>query len=267
VPPKDFVDSIESVESGNASLHRMTFSDGVVREYKLVLPRNYNPEFTYPLAIGLHGVGGTASSIRTLMKLESGLTPSIMAYPQGLSLGVGTSSAWNAGTCCEPATILQPNDVRFISRLIDNIQTQLRVDKSRVWAIGFSNGGMMAYRLACEISEQITGVGVGSGSLAVGTCTPARKFSVIHIHGELDEDVPLNGGGPYRTQSATYSVDSVANAVGCTNDAAKASANTRVWQCPDSMEMKLVVDTNQGHDWNNNWTDIMAQFLHSHPRS
>jgi len=145
VPPKDFVDSIESVESANASLHQMTFSDGVVREYKLVLPTNYDPQVSYPLAIGLHGIGGTASSIRNAMKLEIGLTPSIVAYPQGLSLGVGTSSAWNAGTCCEPAMILQLNDVGFIYRLIDNIQSQLRVDKSRVWAKGFSNGGMMAY--------------------------------------------------------------------------------------------------------------------------
>ena len=245
----------------------MTFSDGVVREYKLVLPKNYNPQLAYPFAIGLHGVGGTASSIRPLMNIENGLTPAIVAYPQGLSLGVGTSSAWNAGTCCEPATIMQPNDVKFISRLIDNIQTQLRVDKSRVWAIGFSNGGMMAYRLACEISDQITGIGVGSGALTVGECTPTKKFSVIHIHGDGDGDVPLNGGGPYNTRSAFFSISTVAGAVGCTNDAAKANANTQVWQCPDSMEMKLVVDTNQDHVWNSNWTDVMVQFLQSHPRS
>jgi polyhydroxybutyrate depolymerase len=245
----------------------MTFSDGVVREYKLVLPRNYNPELVYPLAIGLHGVGGTASSIRTVMKLESGLTGSIVAYPQGLSMGVGTSASWNAGVCCEPATIFQPNDLRFISRLIDSIQTQLRVDKSRVWAIGFSNGGMMAYRLACEISEQITGVGVGSGSLAVGTCTPARKFSAIHIHGDFDLDVPLNGGGPYNTQSATFSIATVASAVGCTRDVTNVSANSQEWQCPDSLEMKLWIDTNQDHHWNSNWTDIMLQFLQSHPRN
>ena len=267
VLPKDFVDSIESVESDSSSLHRMTFSDGVVREYILELPINYNPQVAYPLAIGLHGVSGTASSARTLMSLESGLTPLIVAYPQGLSLGVGTSPAWNAERCCEPATILQSDDVKFISRLINNIETQLRVDKSRVWAIGFSNGGMMAYRLACEISDQITGVGVGAGALTVGECAPSKKFSVIHIHGDADEDVPLNGGGPYRTQSASFSVEYVASAVGCTNDAARASANIQVWQCPDSMEMKLVIDTNQAHDWNSNWTDLMVQFLQSHPRS
>ena len=245
----------------------MAFSDGVVREYKLVLPANYDPQVAYPLAIGLHGVGGTASSIERLLRLEKGSTPVIAAYPQGKDLGPRTSAAWNAGTCCEPATGLQPNDVKFISRLIDSVESQLRVDKSRVWAIGFSNGGMMAYRLACEISDQITGVGVGAGALTAGECAPTKKFSVIHIHGDLDTDVPFNGGGPYNTRSATYSVGSVASAVGCTNDAARASANIQVWQCPDSMEMKLVVDTNQGHDWNSNWTDIMAQFLQSHPRS
>ena len=264
---QDFVDTIESVESANSSRHRMTFSDGVVREYKLVLPIDYIPQFAYPLVIGLHGLGGTASSIRTAMRLESGLIPSIVVYPQGLSLGFGASSAWNAGICCEPATTIQSNDVKFISRLIDNIENQFQVDKSRVWAIGFSNGGMMAYRLGCELSGQITGIGVGAGSLAVDDCTPTKKFSVIHLHGDLDEVIPLNGGGPHNTRSAALSVQFIANAVGCTTDAAKASANTKVWQCSDSMEMKLVVDTNHGHDWNSNWTDIMAQFLQLHPRS
>ena len=245
----------------------MTFSDGVVREYKLVLPVNYDPRVAYPLAIGLHGVSGMASSIQTVMSLENGSTPVIAAYPQGMNLGPGSSTAWNAGTCCEPATILQSNDVKFISRLIDSIKTQLWVDKSRVWVIGFSNGGMMAYRLACEISDQITGIGVGAGALTVGECLPMKKFSVIHIHGDLDESVPLNGGGPYNTQSATYSVEFVANAVGCVIDAVKTSTNSRQWQCPDSMEMKLVIDTNQVHDWNSNWTEIMVHFLKSHPRS
>ncbi len=232
-----------------------------------MLPTNYDPQVTYPLAIGLHGVGGTASSIRPFMNIENGSTPAIVAYPQGLSLGAGTSSAWNAGTCCEPATLIQPNDVKFISRLIDNIENQFITDKSRVWAIGFSNGGMMAYRLGCEISDQITGIGVGAGSLTVGTCAPNKKFSVIHIHGDLDNDVPMNGGGPYNTQSATYSIETVASAMSCTKDAAKDSANSQQWQCPDTMEMKLVIDANQAHDWNGNWTDTMVQFLQSHPRN
>ena len=267
VPVQDFVDTIESVESANSSRHRMTFSDGVVREYKLVLPVNYDPRFAYPLAIGLHGVGGTTSSIQTVMSLENGLIPAIVVYPQGVSFGIGTSASWNAGTCCEPATTIETNDVKFVSRLIGNIENQFKVDKSRVWAIGFSNGGMMAYRLGCEISDQITGVGVGAGSLTVDDCTPTKKFSAIHIHGDFDEDVPLNGGGPYNTQSATYSIETVASAVGCTKDVTNMSANSQSWQCPDSMEMKLRIDTNQDHHWNSNWTDIMLHFLQSHPRN
>jgi polyhydroxybutyrate depolymerase len=244
----------------------MTFSDGVVREYELLLPANYDPDVEYPLAIGLHGVGGTTSAMRTLTRLESGSIPVIAAYPKGLSLGIGTSSAWNAGTCCKPATTLQPNDVKFVSRLIESIKTQLRVDKSRVWAIGFSNGGMMAYRLGCEISDQITGIGVGAGALTVDECTPTKKFSAIHIYGDRDDTVPLNGGGPYNTLSVMFSIEYVANAVGCIKDAANVSANSQLWQCPDSMEAQLLIDTNQAHDWNSNWTEIMVQFLQSHPR-
>ncbi len=269
VPAKDFIDSVESVElieSYNSSLHRMTFSDGVIREYKLVLPVSYDPLVAYPLAIGLHGLGGTTSTVRTQMNLEKGSTSAIVAYPQGLSIGVGTSSAWNAGTCCSPATLLQTNDIRFISRLIDSIENQFQVDKSRVWAFGFSNGGMMAYRLGCEISDQITGVGVGAGAFTIGDCNPTKKFSVIHIHGDLDDDVPLNGGGRYNTRSAVFSIEFVAQALGCTKDATGESANSQLWKCPDSMDLRLLIDINQDHDWNSNWTEIMVSFLQSHPR-
>ena len=267
VLPNDFVDSIESVESDSSSLHRMIFSDGVVREYILALPINYDPQVAYPLAIGLHGVSGTASSTRMLMSLESGPISLIVAYPLGLNLFSNTSSAWNAGTCCEPATSSQQNDVKFISRLIDSIENQFNVDKSRVWAVGFSNGGMMAYRLGCEISDQITGIGVGAGTLTISGCTPTKKFSVIHIHGDLDDAVPINGGGPYSTPSVVFSVGFVAHALGCTTDLIRESNISQVWLCPNSMEMKLMIDINQDHNWKSNWGGIIVQFLQSHPRS
>jgi len=269
LPVKDFVDSVEwveLVESHNSSLHQMTFSDGVVREYKLVLPVDYDPLIAYPLVIGLHGLGGTILTVRTQMNLENSSMSAIVAYPQGLSLGFGTSSAWNAGTCCVPATLVQSNDVKFISRLIDSIQNQFQVDKSRVWVLGFSNGGMMAYRLGCELSDQITGIGVGAGAFTIGSCNPTKKFSVIHIHGDLDEDVPLNGGGPYTTRSAVFSVGFIAQALGCTKDLSGESANSQLWKCPDSMDLRLLIDINQDHNWNSDWTEIMVQFLQSHPR-
>jgi poly(3-hydroxybutyrate) depolymerase len=111
--------------------------------------------------------------------------------------------------------------------LINYFENQFITDKSWVWAIGFSNGGMMAYRLDCKIADQIRGVGVGAGSLTVGTCAPNKKFSVFHLHGDLDNGIPVNGGGLYNTQSATYSIETAASAMSCTKEETKEIANSQ----------------------------------------
>jgi len=269
VPAKDFVDlteRVELVESHYTYLHRMVFSDGVIRGYTVVLPISYDPQVSYPLAIGLHGVGSTTSQVRAQMNLENSSTSVIVAYPYGLNLGTtGNSSAWNAGTCCSPAVDLESSDVRFISRLIDSIENQFKVDQSRVWVFGFSNGGMMAYRLACEIPDQITGIAVGAGAVTVGTCTPSRAVNVIHLHGEQDLKVPLIGGGPYGVISSEDSLARLANANLCVKIEANLGENQFRWKCPTSEVMELILSPN-GHDWGGDWSQRMIDFLQFNPR-
>jgi len=244
----------------------MFFSDGVIRGYTVVLPINYDPQVSYPLAIGLHGVGSTTSQVKAQMNLENSSTSVIVAYPYGLNLGTtGNSSAWNAGTCCSPAVDLDSSDVRFISRLIDSIENQFKVDQSRVWVFGFSNGGMMAYRLACEIPDQITGIAVGAGALTVGTCTPSRAVNVIHLHGEQDLKVPLIGGGPYGVISIEDSLARLANANLCVKIEANLGENQFRWKCPTSEVMELILSPN-GHDWGGDWSQRMIDFLQFNPR-
>ena len=263
--------SVETLDVADPLLRYVQIPDQPKRTYQIDLPNQFDPLKRYPLVIGLHGVSSTGKIIRETLALDlvTTTTPVIAVFPEGSGKERDTTQSWNAERCCSPSND-EPGyirDVDFISIVISNMEKNYLIDLSRVWVIGYSNGGMMAYRLACEIPDQITGIAVGAGALTVGTCTPSRAVNVIHIHGEQDFKVPLMGGGPYNTRSALFSISTVAGASGCTNDAAMANANTQVWQCPDIMEMKLLVDTNQGHDWNSNWTDIMVQFLQSHPRS
>jgi polyhydroxybutyrate depolymerase len=200
------------------------------------------------------------------MNLENSSTAVIVAYPYGLNLGTtGNSSAWNAGACCLPATSLESNDVKFISRLIDSIENQFMVDKSRVWAVGFSNGGMMAYRLACEIPDQITGIAVGAGAVTVETCAPSRAVNVIHLHGEQDLKVPLIGGGPYGVMSAESSLAQLANANLCVKSEANPGESLFKRNCPTSEVMELIFSPN-GHDWGGDWSQRMIDFLQLNPR-
>lgn len=86
------------------------------------------------------------------------------------------------------------------------------VDPKRIFATGISNGAMMSYRLACELSDKIAAVAPVEGAQNVD-CWPSNRISVIVFHGTADRLVPFDGGttrfqiGPKRTDN------SVANAV------------------------------------------------------
>ena len=269
IPISEF-GSVETLDTEDPLLRYIQIPNQPKRTYQIDLPNHFDPLKSYPLVIGLHGVSSTGKIIREDLGLDAVTlsNPVIAVYPDGSGAERDTIQSWNAGKCCSPSND-KPGyirDVDFISIIISNMEKNFLIDPSRVWVLGHSNGGMMAYRLACEIPDQITGIAVGAAALTADFCSPSRAVSIIHLQGELDTKVPLMGGGPYNTLSVMFSIEYVANAVGCTKDAANVSANSQLWQCPDSMEAQLLIDTNQAHDWNSNWTEIMVQFLQSHPR-
>jgi polyhydroxybutyrate depolymerase len=157
------------------------------REYVLREPALWaGPEI--PLVVVLHGAGGNAKAV----ELQTGFTEQgdlrgfAVAYPETLPSAQGR---WNAGVCCGLA-----DDVGFLRALVDDVAKRLPIDRRRVYAAGISNGGMMAYRLACEASDSFAAVGVVAGALVTRSCAPAGPVSLIHVHGTRDDFVPLTGG-------------------------------------------------------------------------
>jgi pimeloyl-ACP methyl ester carboxylesterase len=119
--------------------------------------------------IALHGRTWTASSFRELSQLDQVADSKnfIIAYPDG------EGTMWNAGNCC---STIGTDDVTLISGMIDSITSKYNIDKTRVWVLGWSNGAMMAYRAACEISEKVTAIAVGAGTFAAN-CVLARRLA------------------------------------------------------------------------------------------
>lgn len=166
----------------------VTMDDGWKREYLLrVPPGKARPR---PVVIALHGGLNDMQYIRDstgfdALADEKGF---VTAYPNGF---FGT---WNAGGCCWFARMAGIDDVGFLDRLIDTLVREGLADPRRIYLTGFSNGGGMAYRYACERSTRIAAIGVVSGSLAV-PCEPERPVSLIAVHGTADPSVPFGGGG------------------------------------------------------------------------
>lgn len=114
-----------------------------------------------------------------------------------LPAGTGPSDeflTWNAGRCCGHAARRQVDDVGFLRRLLDDALGRWPIDPRRVYAVGISNGGMMAYRLAAEVSSRVAAIASVAGALV---CEPEplhRAVPVVHFHGTQDDFVPYAGG-------------------------------------------------------------------------
>jgi polyhydroxybutyrate depolymerase len=174
--------------------------DGLTRTYVLNLPPNYynSSPSDFPLVIGLHGGGGSTSQFESDYRFTAFANESkfIVVYPEGIrSNGILGLRTWNAGTCCDYASNHQIDDVKFIRELIDELVSHYNVNPKRVYATGMSNGGMMAYRLACEIPEKIAAIVAVSCSMVVTQpCHPERPVPILHLHSAQDTKIPYQGG-------------------------------------------------------------------------
>jgi polyhydroxybutyrate depolymerase len=101
---------------------------------------------------------------------------------------------WNAGGCCGYAAEQDVDDPGFIAALLDRVEQSLCIDRARVHVMGMSNGAMLAYRLACDLSTRVAAAGIVAGSDMTASCRPTRPVSVMHVHGTEDHNVPWDGG-------------------------------------------------------------------------
>lgn len=237
-------------------------SDGIVRTYIVNLPlQYYDDAATYPLVMALHGGGGSASH----MESNYGLTEKavgagfIVVYPEGVqSDGPLGARSWNAGTCCGYAGDNDINDVKFIGALIDELKKTWRVDPKKIYVTGMSNGGMMAYRLACELSDKITAIApVAASMMKEEPCNPVRPVPVLHVHSILDENVPYDGGLGVSGDFYAPPLDSVLTVWsinnGCGDDPVVQDNEEFVkttWDnCGDQSAIEYYLTYDGGHSW------------------
>jgi polyhydroxybutyrate depolymerase len=185
--------------------HRLSVA-GTERAYLLFVPARRNPEQAMPLVIVLHGGGANAERMLAIgMNDIAEANGFMVAYPDGI--GRGKKHSWNAGSPIPQgyAEEVRVDDVGFVSRMIDDIASKQRLDADRVYVTGASKGGMLAYRLACELSERIAAIAPVAATMVVPECRPSRPVAVFHVHGGADENVPLHGGrGDYTGAAANY---------------------------------------------------------------
>ena len=126
----------------------------------------------------------------------------LVAYPEGVR------RSFNAGLCCGEAVTAGVDDVGFLAAVVADLRAR---GAGRVSVVGFSNGGMMAYRLACERPGLVDTVGVFSGTLEIPRCD--GRITALHLHGADDPVVPYDGEQySLRLQAFLRDVDTIGQA-------------------------------------------------------
>jgi polyhydroxybutyrate depolymerase len=178
--------------------------DGRTREYYVHTPSGYTGKTPLPLVFVLHGGIQTPEGIERMsgMSAKADAEYFLAVYPKG----TGRVNTWNAGACCGYAMENKVDDVAFLRALIEKLEKDYSVDPKHIFSTGISNGGMMSYRLACELSDKIAAIAPVEGAQDI-PCHPSSPVTVIVFHGTEDRLVPYNGGstsfqlGPKRSDT------------------------------------------------------------------
>jgi polyhydroxybutyrate depolymerase len=173
--------------------------------------------------------------------------------------------------------------------MLAKMQDIVSIDLKRVFATGMSNGGIMAYRLACEAADIFAAVGSVAGTQNFSPCQPSEPVAVIHFHGTDDQHVPYEGGIGTQAFAGTYfaSVPDTVNFWvafnGCnpkSNSDLTGDVREDVWEgCEANASVELYTIFSGGHVWPGSErsgssgtneslsaTDLIWEFFATHPK-
>jgi len=188
---------------------------GMQRTFLTYTPRSLKPGA--PLLFVFHGSGGDGAGMREITGFEFDLIADaqgfVVVYPDGFQ------TTWNdcRKGSPQPARVMNIDDESFIEAMIAKQATDHMIDRKRVFAAGWSNGGQLAYRLAMERPQQFAAVASISASVPTPpnlACTPTNApMPVMIINGTADPINPFNGGNVmlgFTSLGPVYSADATA---------------------------------------------------------
>jgi polyhydroxybutyrate depolymerase len=241
----------------------------VARSYRLYVPASYDPSNATSLVIMFHGLGGTSSTIEAVTGWDSIADKSgiIVAYPDSL----GALNGWNCKFISSKYTSDADDELFFLS-LVAQLRATYKIDPSRIFVAGFSNGAFLAYELAGEHADMIAAIAVVGGTDGTELTSaprPSEPISVIAIHGMKDDVVPYSNGW---CTSAPDDASIWANYDSCTGPPTTqdtSDGNTTIidYQAgKNGTEVKLYAVHKAPHTWPAEVTEYIWQFFAEHAK-
>ncbi|HVE74550.1 MAG TPA: hypothetical protein VNA30_05600 [Mycobacteriales bacterium] len=226
--------------------------DGRQRSYLLEPALTPSTDGRAALVVVLHQEGGTPRGVAAETALQELRTQgATLAYPAGVD------RSWGAGKCCGAASREGVDDVRFLEAVMHDARRRTRAHPSRTALVGYSSGGMLAYRYVCSRPRTLAAAVVVSGSLE-SSCDGGKSFpDVLALHGKADGTIGLNrpiftkalGLAP-RPAASTLGI--LAKSAGCQVRPATtrvAREERRRWEGCRGGSLEALLVTDAGHGW------------------
>ena len=229
------------------------------RGYLIHTPTNFVPENYYPVVMFYPGKGATAEAAQAAYALDS--LPAIMIYPYPTTSTDGFP-AWQGAPYSSSA-----DDVAFTDAIIEQTQADLCVDRTKIYAVGMSNGGGFAAILSCKLSDRFAAYATISGAMyePYSDCTPPQPTPILSIHGDSDPIVPYAGSLLRRLPAVSEWSAERAMLNDCK---ASTTANQGItlaittWTgCKDEATIQSIRVIGGGHAWGDVTNDTIWQFL------
>jgi polyhydroxybutyrate depolymerase len=227
----------------------------MMRTYYMHVPASYTGQTPVPLVTDWHPILTNAAFEQgnSGYQQKADSEGFIVVWPEGID------SAWNVGPCC--TTSRDVDDVGFARALIDQVKSQACIDPKRIYAVGYSMGGGMSFKLACDAADIIAAVAPAAFELMEENewpCHPSRPITVIAFNGTADLIVPYEGGASTPPNGLAVTNHFVgaqgtfmkwAELDGCTGSAASSGGDCSTYsQCSAGVEVTSCIKQGGGHE-------------------
>jgi polyhydroxybutyrate depolymerase len=242
------------------------------RHYLVHVPRHHHGAM--PVVLMLHGAGGHSRNAmrqaalarfadeRDFLAVAADGTPPRTELPPQF---IANPQVWNDGSARGHAYDRGVDDVAFLATVLDEVAGRHHVDPARIYAMGFSNGGSMAFRLAAEMPESIAAIAAVAGHPFARPRPKTRPVPALCVGGTADPLTPLTGGdirlpwgGSLTQPPYVESIGWWAHAGGCEDDPVREKVapgvERLVWRgadthCETGCQVVLYLVEGAGHVW------------------
>ena len=263
----------------SGSFEETILSDGLTRNYLLHIPATYTGDGAVSLVLNLPLAGGSGQEQADITGLTAKADQegfiAVMPEPDE------SNPYWNS------TTLVPPDDIAFISELLDEMQVQLCVDDQRVYAMGLSGGAMMSVRLGCSLSDRIAAIAPVAGvyfpprvleKAEPPNCPDAGPVPIIAFHDVGDGFVPYLGGTTGLTRQTARSIPGEnmpawADHNGCSSvpneiEVAESLHLTSYVGCAAGADTQLYTTEGVNHlGWHDDANDLIWEFFVNHPKT